>query len=78
MNPGNNDITQESSKSSVIIPDDQIYKYLKPTDKNPNESDAFCACGWPEHMLIPKGHGSGFPCVLFVMVTDHRIDFGMN
>lgn len=26
--------------------------------------------GWPEYMLIPKGTEAGFPCQLFVMVTN--------
>jgi tyrosinase len=28
----------------------------------------------PDHMLIPRGTSAGFPCVLFVMITDYNKD----
>lgn len=44
----------------------------------PEDQDAildFCNCGWPQHMLIPKGlPGQGLQCDLFVMVSDYRDD----
>ena len=34
----------------------------------------FCGCGWPQHMLVPKGNSKGYPMDLFVMVSDYKID----
>lgn len=34
----------------------------------------FCGCGWPQHMLIPKGAPEGVACQLFVMISDYKDD----
>lgn len=34
----------------------------------------FCGCGWPHHMLVPKGDEDGVEFVLFVMVSDYMKD----
>ncbi|KAI4454575.1 larval storage protein/phenoloxidase [Holotrichia oblita] len=34
----------------------------------------FCGCGWPAHLLIPKGNPEGFLCQLFVMVSNYADD----
>jgi hypothetical protein len=34
----------------------------------------FCGCGWPQHMLIPKGSPEGMPCELFVMISNYDDD----
>lgn len=31
-------------------------------------------CGWPQHMLIPKGTEAGMKYDIFVMVTDYERD----
>jgi len=33
-----------------------------------------CGCGWPQHMLVPRGTLNGFPVVFFVMITDYEQD----
>lgn len=33
-----------------------------------------CNCGFPQHLLIPKGIPEGFPAQLFVMVSDWNVD----
>lgn len=38
------------------------------------EKNNFCGCGWPDHMLIPKGTPEGFPVELFVMISDYKVD----
>lgn len=75
---GMNTITRRSDESSVTIPFNRTFRDL---DANrPQEgSDAlatfnFCGCGWPQHMLIPKGNGEGFPCQLFVMISNYEDD----
>lgn len=31
-------------------------------------------CGWPQHMLLPKGSADGYPFRIFVMISDYNID----
>lgn len=79
VNPGDNLIRRRSTESSVTIPFDRTFRNL---DRNrPGAGTAeeaqfnFCGCGWPHHMLIPKGlQGAGLACDLFVMVTDLQQD----
>ncbi|XP_053965114.1 phenoloxidase 2-like [Anastrepha ludens] len=78
LNPGENTIRRRSSESSVTIPFEQTFRNV---DKNgPGEGSSeelefnFCGCGWPDHMLIPKGSRGGLPCELFVMVSDYDKD----
>lgn len=73
MNPGENVITQSSSQSSVTIPFERSFRNLevgRPVDETALEQFNFCGCGWPEHMLVPKGTVEGYPCQLFVMISD--------
>ncbi|KAF4527981.1 hypothetical protein B566_EDAN016777 [Ephemera danica] len=62
-------ITQNSLQSSVTIPFEPTFRELETTD--PAE---FCGCGWPQHMLIPKGNAEGMECQLFVMVSNYNDD----
>lgn len=43
---------------------------------NSDEENGFviCGCGWPQHMLIPKGLKTGTRFELFVMITDEVVD----
>ncbi|KAH8363104.1 hypothetical protein KR084_005364 [Drosophila pseudotakahashii] len=78
MQPGRNTFKQESKKSSVTIPFERTFRKL---EKNPgtaksteNLDDYFCGCGWPSHMLVPKGRPEGMQFELFVMVSDYEQD----
>lgn len=35
----------------------------------------YCGCGWPHHLLIPKGTREGLSLDLFAMVTDSEEDY---
>lgn len=79
MNPGPNTIRRRSTESSVTIPYERTFRDLdtnRPGTGTREEQDFnFCGCGWPQHMLIPRGvTGSGLPCDLFVMVTNYNDD----
>lgn len=37
-------------------------------------ADNVCMCGWPEHMLLPKGNAEGCAYRLFVMISDYTLD----
>jgi hemocyanin-like protein len=34
----------------------------------------YCDCGWPYHLLLPRGDADGMDCRLLVMITDWNID----
>lgn len=61
----------------MTIPYEKTFRNL---DKVPadgtKEMDYFnyCGCGWPHHMLLPKGTEKGCLYELFVMVSDYRAD----
>ncbi|KAG8238621.1 hypothetical protein J437_LFUL018539 [Ladona fulva] len=78
-NSRSNTITRDSSKSSITIPFERTFRDLEARPTNQGELAAFnyCGCGWPEHMLVPKGSQEGFIAQLFVMVSniaDDRVD----
>lgn len=78
VRPGSNTIERQSKESSVIIPFEQTFRNLQ--DNRPGSGTSqeeefnFCGCGWPEHLLVPKGTAAGMLCELFVMVSDFQGD----
>lgn len=38
--------------------------------KGDYEQAHFCGCGWPQHLLIPKGTIKGMEVQLFVMISN--------
>ncbi|XP_045467590.1 phenoloxidase 1-like [Harmonia axyridis] len=77
LKSGQNIINRASTQSSVTIPFDRTFR---DHDTNrPEGGDAlaqfnFCGCGWPQHMLIPKGNAEGYQCQLFVMISNYTND----
>lgn len=74
MNPGTNNINRRSDQSSVTIP---LERSLIGGGKQPSADQVaargrfnFCGCGWPQHLLIPKGRPEGQQFDLFVMVSN--------
>ncbi|CAB3222263.1 unnamed protein product [Arctia plantaginis] len=78
LKPGNNVINRQSSSSSVTIPYERTFRDQSSRVADPTSPEAapfnFCGCGWPHHMLIPKGNLKGFPMVLFVMISNWAED----
>lgn len=77
LKPKTNTIERKSSDSSVTIPFERTFRDLqsnRPGGGANLEAFNFCGCGWPQHMLIPKGAPEGFPCELFVMVSNYDDD----
>lgn len=78
LNPGPNTIRRRSTESSVTIPFERTFRNLdanRPAAGTPDELEFnFCGCGWPNHMLIPKGLPEGLNCDLFVMVSNYEND----
>lgn len=58
----------------MTIPYQQSFfgKGKQPPKENETERNTFnyCGCGWPQHMLVPKGQPEGQKFDLFVMVSD--------
>lgn len=73
---GDNTIIRKSTESSVTIPFEQTFRdlNLRPPEPDNLQKFYFCGCGWPMHMLIPKGDSAGFPCELFVMISNYADD----
>ncbi|KAL0868113.1 hypothetical protein ABMA27_008748 [Loxostege sticticalis] len=78
LNAGNNTIRRNSVDSSVTIPYERTFMSQSSRPGQPGSAEAaefdFCGCGWPHHMLIPKGTAKGYPMVLFVMVSNWNDD----
>nr|CAD7429510.1 unnamed protein product [Timema monikensis] len=78
VKPKTNLIERRSEESSVTIPFERTFRNLE-TGRPTVAGDAmeqfnYCGCGWPQHMLLPKGNAEGFPSQLFVMVSDYEGD----
>lgn len=73
--PGRSVLYQPSSLSSVV---------RKPANRPPgpappedgHESSAYCQCGWPYNLLLPRGRAEGMKFHLLVMFTDAGWDKG--
>lgn len=76
--PGPNKINQSYSNSSVTIPYERSFRRVGgehlPTDPQRLAEFRFCGCGWPAHMLLPKGKPEGMQFELFVMISDYEGD----
>ncbi|XP_067015429.2 phenoloxidase 1 [Anabrus simplex] len=73
LKPGDTEIHRQSTESSITIPFEQTFRRL-PRNSEQNAEFNFCGCGWPQHMLIPKGWPEGMPCQLFVMISNYKDD----
>uniref|UniRef100_A0A182T4S7 Hemocyanin C-terminal domain-containing protein n=2 Tax=Neocellia TaxID=44535 RepID=A0A182T4S7_9DIPT len=78
LRPGSNRIRRRSRESTVTIPFERTFRNLdqnRPEPDTPQEAEFnFCGCGWPAHMLIPKGLPEGLPADLFIMVSNYEED----
>jgi len=78
LRPGNNTIRRSSMESSVTIPYERTFRNQANRPGEQGSAQAaefdFCGCGWPHHMLVPKGNSQGYPMVLFVMISNWEND----
>lgn len=67
-----------STESSVTIPFEQTFRDLSVQSNDPRRPNLaefnFCGCGWPQHMLVPKGTEAGATYQLFVMLSNYDLD----
>ncbi|KZC12758.1 PREDICTED: phenoloxidase 2-like [Dufourea novaeangliae] len=77
LRPGQNTIEHNSTDSSITIPFERTFRNLdenRPISGDNLELFNFCGCGWPQHMLVPKGNRVGYPMDLFVMISNYSDD----
>ncbi|XP_035911262.1 phenoloxidase 2-like [Anopheles stephensi] len=74
LNAGANTIVRRSDQSSVTIPYERTFRNVAASSLTRNEAFQFCNCGWPNHMLLPKGSPDGLEYDFFVMVSDYTQD----
>lgn len=78
VRPGQNTINRRSSDSVVTIPYEQTFRNQdvgRPTGGAALAEFEICGCGWPDHMLIPRGSpGTGQKFDLYVMVSNYEED----
>ncbi|XP_046990320.1 phenoloxidase 2-like isoform X2 [Schistocerca americana] len=74
LKTGLNVFWRESKKSSVTATVGSPLKNLNNSDPQSQEAGGYCSCGWPRHLMIPKGKPEGLPAHLFVMISDYAID----
>ncbi|CAK1590404.1 unnamed protein product [Parnassius mnemosyne] len=78
LNAGQNTITRDSSQSSVTIPFEQTFRDLSVVGSDPRRDNLtsfnYCGCGWPQHMLVPRGTEAGAAYQLFVMLSNYELD----
>uniref|UniRef100_A0A1Y9HAL1 Tyrosinase copper-binding domain-containing protein n=1 Tax=Anopheles farauti TaxID=69004 RepID=A0A1Y9HAL1_9DIPT len=70
---GTNNIVRQSSSSSVTIPFERTFGNVVQANAA-NVQSRFCGCGWPAHMLLPKGNARGVVYDLFAMVSRFEDD----
>ncbi|XP_072934536.1 phenoloxidase 1-like [Epargyreus clarus] len=75
LSAGENTITRTSDQSELTIPFEQTFRNLRAGGgERPSEAYNFCGCGWPQHMLVPRGTEVGAPYQLFVMLSNYELD----
>ncbi|XP_054709528.1 hemocyanin A chain-like [Uloborus diversus] len=74
LRPGKNTLVRSSTDSSVTISSTYTFKELLHGEDMQEDRDEFCSCGWPQHLLVPKGNDKGMVFDLFVMITDAEKD----
>ncbi|XP_016988367.1 phenoloxidase 3-like [Drosophila rhopaloa] len=76
MPPGESTFTQKSINSSVTIPFERTFRDQDSNRPGKNtaaeQEEFFCGCGWPDHMLVPRGKVEGMTFDLFLMVSNYE------
>uniref|UniRef100_A0A1W7RAG7 Hemocyanin subunit 2 n=1 Tax=Hadrurus spadix TaxID=141984 RepID=A0A1W7RAG7_9SCOR len=70
---GKSTIERASTESSVTISHVPTVEEIKKGEHGPHDSE-YCSCGWPQHMLLPRGNHRGMKFQLVVILTDWEHD----
>ncbi|CAL8095574.1 unnamed protein product [Orchesella dallaii] len=68
---GMNTVRRRSIETPLTIDFPASLRELRMTTEN---TMPFCGCGWPHHLLIPKGKRDGLSMDLFAMITNSAED----
>nr|CCA94915.1 hemocyanin subunit a [Euphrynichus bacillifer] len=74
IQPGKSTIVRSSSDSSVTLTHELTYRQLLHGEGISEHRTEYCSCGWPQHLLVPRGNEKGMVFHLFVMLTDWSQD----
>nr|AFA26602.1 prophenoloxidase [Macrobrachium nipponense] len=79
LTPGENKLVRSSRDSSITAPPEATFRELEAGREITSGTQAGvefgqCGCGWPRHMLLPRGMPQGMDFQLFVMLTDQALD----
>ncbi|MBG6200183.1 hypothetical protein IWQ48_001301 [Labrenzia sp. EL_13] len=66
-------IRKDRNAPNGVIDPSAVTDIITPAD--PTDYDGYCTCGWPHHLLLPRGTEKGQGFKLFVVITDWRIDY---
>ena len=71
--PGANEIERPGRLASPVRkPAERPPVLVQGPAQTPHEQ--YCRCGWPYHLLIPRGTPAGMPFRVLVMLTDWELD----
>lgn len=79
LKPGLNQLVRSSKESSITSPEELTFRELE-TGRTivPGTDDAAefssCGCGWPQHLLLPRGTPQGMDYQLFFLISDWEKD----
>lgn len=71
MKHGLNTVQRKSLDTPVTVPYDKTFGEA---DALKTDNSSHGRCGWPHHLLVPKGSAEGFHCQLFVMISNYETD----
>ncbi|KAK3915097.1 Hexamerin [Frankliniella fusca] len=76
LNQGENLIERHSREFTSTVGDSVSFKSLQKMAESGNvfAHDVDHHCGFPDRLVLPKGHAAGLPLTLFVMVTPYGAD----
>ncbi|CAL1268011.1 unnamed protein product [Larinioides sclopetarius] len=74
LKPGQNIIERRSIDSSVTLSKQKTLKELLRGEGADRRGDEYCSCGWPDHLLVPKGDEAGLDFHLFAIFTNYFED----
>jgi hypothetical protein len=69
VSPGENTFSRRSNESSIAVEYPAVIE-------EPAEGQT--QCGWPMHLMIPKGIPWGYSAQLLVMISDYEKDTPRN
>lgn len=65
---------RRSDQSNVTIPYERTFRNVAASNQPNSAEFRFCNCGWPSHLLLPKGTPQGAKYELFVMISNFNDD----